>query len=135
VTAFVVNVSIWLQFMKRKQEAELRESLEEKQQRIVDESHWVIAVAEKAHHECVHGAGPPCSAKCSGQIVFGICPSIGRDCRYLSHYLEYRKWHVRFARVGFRLVQWRELYEYLALGSYLYYSLYLSQMAWVLFFC
>jgi hypothetical protein len=80
VTAFVVNPSIWLQFMKRKQEAELRESLEEKQQRIVDESHWVIAVAEEAHRECVHGARPPSGGVARrvvyfiGRILVGIIP-------------------------------------------------------------
>ena len=32
--------------MKRKQEAEVRKALEEQQQRVIDESHWVLPVQQ-----------------------------------------------------------------------------------------
>lgn len=41
------------QFMKRKQEAELRQALEEKQQKVIDDSHWVLATADDVVNEYV----------------------------------------------------------------------------------
>lgn len=47
--------------MKRKQEAELRQALEDQHQRVVDASHWVLPAADDSVQQYVIGA---CCIQC-----------------------------------------------------------------------